>query len=67
MNNTRFEIDEQCPRNIMLVISLIKEDVLSIFVQCGIWLQYAIWSDTVLRAKLLPELVTDYFELFFLG
>ena len=44
----------------MLIISLIKEDIFSIFTLSGIWFQDAIWCNTMLTTELLPELVTDY-------
>jgi hypothetical protein len=59
MDDTWLQIDQQGSWDIMLIISLVKEHIFSIFALGGVGLKDAIGGDTVLSAQLLPEFVTD--------
>ena len=61
MNDTWLQINKERPRNIVLIVRLIEEHILSVLVLGGVRLKNTIRSDTVLSAKLFPEFVTDYF------
>ena len=60
VNDSRFQINQKCAGYIMLIVSLIEEDIFSIVSLGGILLKNTLSTDAVLHAELLPELVTDY-------
>ena len=59
VNDSRFQINQKCAGYIMLIVSLIEEDIFSIISLSGILFQNAFPADSVLLAKLFPKLVAD--------
>ena len=59
MDYTWLQINEQRPRDIVFVIGLVEEHILSVFALVGVRLQDAVWGDSVFSAQLLPKFVTD--------
>ena len=51
----RLEVDEECARDIMLIIGLIKENILAVAALGGPVFEDAFFVDTVLGTKPLPE------------
>ena len=49
------EIDEDCARDVMLIIGLIKENVLAVAALCCPVFEDTFFVDTVLSTKPLPE------------
>ena len=59
VDDTRLQVDQKGSRNVMLVICLVEEYIFSILALSCVWLQNTVGGDSVLGAKLLPELVSD--------
>ena len=59
-NDSGFQINQEGPRNIVLIVSLIEEDILPIVALCRIILQYSIFANSMLPAQLLPKLISNY-------
>ena len=60
IDNTRLQIDQQSTRNVMLIVSLIEEDIFTVVALRGVLFKDAFTTDAVLSAKLLPKLVSNY-------
>lgn len=56
---TRFEVDQDCSRNIAGVIALVVEDVFPVTALGREILEVAILADSVFLTKLLPELTAN--------
>ena len=54
------EVDQKSARNIVLIISLIEEDVFPVSSLSRILLQVTLGVDAVFLTKTLPELVSNY-------
>lgn len=59
VDNSGFQVDQKCSWNIVLVVSLVEEDIFSVVTLCCVLLKNAISRDAVLHAELLPKLVAD--------
>lgn len=59
MDHSRFEIDEERPWDVVLVICLVEKDVLAVIaVHCEVF-EDAIFADSMLCAKQLPKFHAD--------
>ena len=54
-----FEIDEKCTRYVVLVVSLIEENVFAVVALSGVLFENALSADAVLHAQLLPKFVSN--------
>jgi len=59
INNTRLQIHQQRPGNVVVVVRLVEEDVLAVVPVRGKVLQHAIGADAVLRTDLLPKFAAN--------
>jgi hypothetical protein len=59
VDDARLQINEKCARDVMLVVSLVEEDIFAIISLSRILFKYSISADTVLHAELLPKLVSN--------
>jgi hypothetical protein len=59
VDDSGFQIDQKCSWNIVLVVSLVEEDIFPVVTLRCVLLKNAVSGDAVLHAELLPELVTD--------
>ena len=58
--NSRFKIDEECARDVVIIVSLVKENIFSVLtLRCEVF-KHTITSDTMLHTKLTPELISNY-------
>jgi hypothetical protein len=59
VDDSRLEINEESSWNVMLIISLVEEDVLSVLSISRIVFQYTFWVDSMFLAKVLPEFISN--------
>ena len=59
VDDTRFEVDEQTAGDVVIVVSLVEEDVFAVVSVHRILFEHAILVDAVLGAELFPELHAD--------
>ena len=61
VDDPRLEVEQERPRDVVLVVGLVEEDILAIarLVVRGVLLEDAVLADPVLRAELLPKLRAD--------
>ena len=59
MDHAGLQVDQKRPRDVVLIVCLVKEHILSIVPLRRILLQHTISADPMLRAQLLPKLVSD--------
>ena len=59
VDDTGLQVDEERARDVVLVISLIEEDILPVISLGRIFLQVALGVDSVLLTQTLPEFVSN--------
>jgi hypothetical protein len=59
LDDSRLQIDQERPRDIVFIVGLVKEDILPVVALSGVFLEHAFRVDSVLHAELLPELHSD--------
>lgn len=62
VDDSWLKIDQDCPRDVVLIIRLVKEHIFSVVSLSCIVLENAIWVDAMFLAQVFPEFVTDYSE-----
>ena len=60
VDDTGFQVDEECARDVVLIISLVEEDILPVISLGRIFLQVPLGVDSVLLTQTLPEFVSNY-------
>ena len=60
VDDTGLQVDKERTWDIVLIVRLIEEHIFPIVSLSGILFENSLSADTVLRAELLPEFVTDY-------
>ena len=59
VDHARLQVNQQRPWYVVLVVSLVEEDIFSVVSLRRVLLEDAFAADAVLLAKLLPKLVAD--------
>lgn len=59
VDDTGLQVDEERARDVVLIISLVEENILSVISLGGIFLQVTFGVDSVLLTQTLPELVSN--------
>jgi len=56
----RLEIDEDSPRNVARIVTLVVENILAVTAFCRKVLKVSVLTNPVLLAKLLPKLTANF-------
>jgi hypothetical protein len=59
VDDTGFQVDEERARNVVLIISLIEEDIFPVISLGRIFLQVTLGVDSVLLTQTLPKFVSN--------
>jgi hypothetical protein len=59
VDDTGLQIDEERARDVVFIISLVEENILSIISLGRIFLQVSLWIYSVLLTQTLPEFVSN--------
>ena len=67
VNHSWLQVNKQCTRYIVIIVSLVEKYVLAVFALTCILLECTIPTDAVFHAQLFPKLVTDCVKLGIVG
>lgn len=59
VDDSRLEVNQDCPGDVVLIIRLVKEDVFAIFPVDGVVSKSPVCRDPVLFAQRLPESLSN--------
>lgn len=60
IDNSGLQIDQESPRDVVLIVSLVEKDIFAVVSLNGKIFQDSLRADAVLLAQVLPEFVSDY-------
>lgn len=59
VDDSGLQVDEECARDVVLIISLVEENILPVISLCRIFFQVPLGVDSVLLTQTLPEFVSN--------